>query len=85
MNEQLKRGFIIQIVQLLSNNNQNLLDDYVRCGIEMNLVSHVLLSDERVSSRDIAPSLLHYSKALTIICNVLINWLYTQIMLNNTC
>jgi hypothetical protein len=46
MNEQLKRGFIIQIVQLLSNeNNRNLLDgsghDYVRCGIEMNLVSHV--------------------------------------------
>ena len=59
MNEELKRGFIIQIVQLLSyNNNWNLLDgsrhDYVMCNIEMNLVSHVQLSDERVSSRDIA-------------------------------
>jgi hypothetical protein len=37
--------------------NWNLLDgsrhDYARCNIEMNLVSHVQLSDERVSSREI--------------------------------
>ena len=30
------------------------------------------------------PSLLHYLKALTIICIVLIYWLYSQIILNNT-
>jgi hypothetical protein len=59
MYEQLKRGFKIQSVQLLSsNNNWNFLDgsrhNYVMGSIEMNLVSHVQLSDERVSSRDIA-------------------------------
>ena len=46
MSEQLKRGFIIQIAQLLSNdNNRNLLDGsrhkYVRCGIAINLVFNV--------------------------------------------
>jgi hypothetical protein len=47
MNEQLKRGFIIQIVQIVSNNNNNrdLFDgsrhDYVMCSIAINLISHV--------------------------------------------